>query len=105
MLQHIAMVDFSVLTYSGTGKSASGMAGTFKSTSGWTDGKYYALMNGIAVGTIIRVTGTNGKTIYAKVLGQLPEMKESNGLAGSDQQCCICRTRSRRRKISCRRKY
>jgi LysM domain len=66
--------------YAGGGKSASGQAGTFKSTSGWTDGKYYALMNGTAVGTIIRVSGANGKTIYAKVLGQLPEMKESNGL-------------------------
>jgi hypothetical protein len=67
--------DFTAL-----GKSASGVAGTFKSTSGWSDGKYYALMNGIPVGTIIRVSGSNGKTIYAKVLGQLPEMKESSGL-------------------------
>jgi hypothetical protein len=66
--------------YTGGGKSANGQAGTFKSTSGWTDGKYYALMNSAAVGTIIRVSGMNGKTIYAKVLGQLPEMKESNGL-------------------------
>jgi hypothetical protein len=66
--------------YTGIGKSASGTAGTFKSTSGWSDGKYYALMNGIPVGTIIRVSGNNGKTIYAKVLGQLPDMKESNGL-------------------------
>jgi hypothetical protein len=71
---------FFSIDYAGSGKSASGMASTFKSTSGWTDGKYYALMNGIAVGTIIRVSGANGKTIYAKVLGQLPEMKESNGL-------------------------
>ncbi len=71
---------FFSIDYAGSGKSASGLAGTFKSTSGWTDGKYYALMNGIAVGTIIRVSGTNGKTIYAKVLGQLPDMKESNGL-------------------------
>jgi hypothetical protein len=71
---------FFSVDYAGTGKSASGVAGTFKSTSGWTDGKYYALMNGIAVGSIIRVSGLNGKTIYAKVLGQLPEMKESNGL-------------------------
>jgi hypothetical protein len=71
---------FFSIDYTGSGKSASGVASTFKSTSGWTDGKYYALMNGIAVGTIIRVSGTNGKTIYAKVLGQLPEMKESNGL-------------------------
>ncbi len=38
------------------------------------------LNESIAVGTIIRVSGLNGKTIYAKVLGQLPEMKESNGL-------------------------
>ena len=71
---------FFSIDYSGSGKSASGVAGTFKSTSGWTDGKYYALMNGIPVGSIIRVSGLNGKTIYAKVLGQLPEMKESNGL-------------------------
>jgi LysM repeat protein len=71
---------FFSIDFVASGKSVSGQAGTFKSTSGWTDGKYYALMNGVAVGTIIRVTGTNGKAIYAKVLGQLPDMKESNGL-------------------------
>jgi hypothetical protein len=71
---------FFSIDYTGAGKSASGMAGTFKSTSGWTDGKYYALMNGVTVGSIIRVTATNGKTVYAKVLGQLPDMKESTGL-------------------------
>ena len=66
--------------YAGGSKSASGIAGTFKSTSGWSDGKYYVLMNGVSVGTIVRVAGANGKAIYAKVLGQLPEMKESAGL-------------------------
>src|SRR5579872_2649291 len=67
--------------YSDGGKSTTGMAGIFKSTSGWQDGKYYALMNNIAVGTIVRVTDpATGKIIYAKVLGQLPDMKESNGL-------------------------
>jgi LysM domain len=71
---------FFSIDYAGSGKISNGQAGTFKSTSGWTDGKYYALMNGVPVGTIIRVSGTNGKTIYAKVLGQLPDMKESNGL-------------------------
>lgn len=71
---------FFSIDYTGSGKSATGMAGTFKSTSGWTDGKYYALMNGITVGSIIRITATNGKTVYAKVLGQLPDMKESAGL-------------------------
>lgn len=70
---------FGVSYMGNSNKSLSGQAGTFKSTSGWTDGKYYALMNGVAVGTIIRVS-SNGKTVYAKVLGQLPEMKESNGL-------------------------
>jgi len=71
---------FFSIDFTGAGKSVTGMAGTFKSTSGWTDGKYYALMNGITVGSIIRVTATNGKTIYSKVLGQLPDMKESAGL-------------------------
>lgn len=67
--------------YYASGKAATGNAGVFKSTSGWSDGKYYALMNGVPVGTIIRVnfTSTN-KTIFAKVLGQLPEMRESTGL-------------------------
>jgi len=68
--------------YGEAGKSASGLAGTFKSTSGWQDGKYYALMNNTPVGTIVRVDDpSTGKTIYAKVLGQLPDMKESAGLA------------------------
>jgi LysM repeat protein len=67
--------------FSDGGKSAEGAAGTFKSSSGWQDGKYYALMNNVPVGTIVRVTvSTSGKIIYAKVLGQLPDMKESLGL-------------------------
>jgi LysM repeat protein len=64
-----------------SGKSSSGSAGIFKSTSGWQDGKYYALMNNVAVGVIVKVTNpANDKTVFAKVLGQLPEMKESAGL-------------------------
>lgn len=63
------------------GRSATGQAGVFKSTSGWQDGKYYALMNNATVGTIVRITDpATGKSIYAKILGQLPEMKESAGL-------------------------
>jgi LysM repeat protein len=71
---------FFSIDFTASGKTASGQAGIFKSTSGWSDGKYYALMNGVPVGTIIRVVGANGKSIYAKVLGQLPDMKESVGL-------------------------
>jgi hypothetical protein len=68
--------------FGGTGKTAGGQAGIFKSTSGWQDGKYYALMNNVAVGTIVKVSdATTGKTVYAKILGQLPDMKESTNLA------------------------
>jgi hypothetical protein len=67
--------------FGGTGKTAGGQAGVFKSTSGWQDGKYYALMNNVAVGTIVKVSdATTGKTVYAKILGQLPDMKESANL-------------------------
>ncbi len=67
--------------YNDGGKTTSGITGLFKSTSGWKDGKYYALISNVPVGTIIRVTfPQTGKTIYGKVLGELPEMKESAGL-------------------------
>ena len=67
--------------YEESGKSLSGAAGVFKSTSGWSDGKYYALVNNVAVGTIVRVNNpVSGKAVFAKVLGSLPEMKESLGL-------------------------
>jgi hypothetical protein len=63
------------------GHSASGPAGVFKSTSGWQDGKYYALMNNATVGAIVKITDpASGKSVYAKILGQLPDMKESAGL-------------------------
>jgi LysM repeat protein len=68
--------------YGSAGRNATGMAGIFKSTSGWQDGKYYALMNNVPVGTIIKVDHpVTRRSVYAKVLGQLPEMKESSGLA------------------------
>jgi LysM repeat protein len=67
--------------YSGKGKSTAGNAGIFRSTSGWKDGKYYALMNDVPVGTIVKITYTStNKSVFAKVLGQLPDMRESVGL-------------------------
>ncbi len=67
--------------YAETGKTNTGNAGVFRSTSGWKDGKYYALMNNVPVGTIVKITFTSTqRSVYAKVLGQLPEMKESIGL-------------------------
>ena len=67
--------------YQPESKKLSGQAATFKSTSGWQDRKYYALMNNVPVGTIVQITSpSTNKTVYAKVLGQLPDMKESTGL-------------------------
>jgi hypothetical protein len=67
--------------FTDAGRTATGMAGVFKSTSGWQDGKYYALMNNVPVGTIVKVmVAATSKSVYAKVLGQLPDMKESAGL-------------------------
>lgn len=68
--------------YDENGKNRTGFSGIFKSTSGWNDGKYYALMNNVTVGTIVKVNyPSTNKIIYAKVLGELPDMKESAGLS------------------------
>lgn len=67
--------------YNDGNNKISGLAGTFKSTSGWNDGKYYVLVNNIPVGTIVKIiVPATQKNVYAKVLGQLPDMKESEGL-------------------------
>jgi hypothetical protein len=51
----------------------------FKSNAG--AGKYYALHNSAARGTIIKVTNPlNGRSIYAKVLEAIPQMKQNAGL-------------------------
>jgi LysM repeat protein len=58
-----------------------GVAGVFKSTSGWKDGKYYVLMNKVTPGTIVKITSvSNSRTVYAKVLGEIPPGKENEGL-------------------------
>lgn len=67
--------------YNGGGKEEKGTAGVFKSTSGWEDGKYYCLHNGASAGTIVKITNnSNGKTIYAKVLDVMPDLKDNNSL-------------------------
>ena len=58
-----------------------GSAGIFKSTSGWSDSKYYCLHNTAAAGTIIKITNkATGKYIYAKVLDVIPDIKQNEGL-------------------------
>jgi len=50
----------------------------FKSNAG--AGKYYALHNTASRGTIIKVTNPlNGRSIYAKVLEAIPQMKQNAG--------------------------
>lgn len=58
-----------------------GDAGVFKSTSGWSDSKYYCLHSSSSPGTIIKVTNpANGKFIFAKVLDNIPDIKQNEGL-------------------------
>ena len=60
---------------------AAGSAGVFKSTSGWTDNKYYCLHSNAAPGTIIKITNpANGKFVFAKVLDNIPDIKQNEGL-------------------------
>ena len=73
--------DFDLQVRSGALASEIGVAGLFRSTSGWNDGKYYCLHNGSTPGTIVKITNTvSGKTIYAKVLDQIPAIKQNTGL-------------------------
>ena len=59
----------------------SGAGGVFKSTSGWEDGKYYCLHNTAPAGTVIKITNTaTGRSVYAKVLDLIPDIKQNNGL-------------------------
>ena len=58
-----------------------GMAAIFKSTSGFTDKKYYCLHNRAATGSVIKITNpANGKFVYAKVLDLVPDIKQNTGM-------------------------
>ena len=53
----------------------------FKTTSGWEDGKYYLLINGVEPGTIVKITNpSNSKTVYAKVLYSMEKIRENQGV-------------------------
>lgn len=60
----------------------SGSGGTFKSTSGWQDGKYYCFYNNAAPGSVLKVTdNASGKSVYAKVLDVIPDIRQNSGLS------------------------
>jgi LysM repeat protein len=55
-------------------------AGIFKTSSGWQDAKYYALIDNVEPGTIVRIINpTNNKSIYAKVLGEMSGIRQNQG--------------------------
>lgn len=58
----------------------SGDAATFKTISGWTDRKFYVLIDDVAPKTIVRITGSDNKSICAMVLGPLQETRGGAGL-------------------------
>jgi LysM repeat protein len=56
-------------------------AGIFKTASGWSDGKYYLLIDNVSPGTIVKISNpTNNKIIYAKVLGEMAGIRQNSGL-------------------------
>ncbi len=63
------------------GISKTGTAAVFKSTSGWDDAKYYVLMSSAEPGTIIKIANVaTGKAVYAKILGELPAIKQNENM-------------------------
>jgi LysM repeat protein len=71
----------SIFENSGEPVKEAGAANVFKSSSGWSDGKYYCLHNNAQPGAILKITSNaTGKTIYAKVLDVVPDIKQNNGL-------------------------
>ena len=55
-------------------------AGIFKTASGWQDAKYYALMDNVDPGTIIKIENpNNNKAIYAKVLDKVSGIRQNDG--------------------------
>ncbi|MBC7534947.1 MAG: LysM peptidoglycan-binding domain-containing protein [Ferruginibacter sp.] len=58
-----------------------GTAAIFKSTSGWEDGKYYCLHNTAPAGSFIKITNrSTQKSVYAKVLDIIPDLKQNTGI-------------------------
>jgi len=58
-----------------------GAAASFKSTSGWDDGRYYCLHNNAPVGSVIKITNkVNQKSAYAKVLDGIPDLDANKNI-------------------------
>ncbi len=65
---------FATKAKASTFQTLEGTAAVFKSMSGWDDKKFYVLTNLLPIGTIVRITTPDLKSICAKVINALPEM-------------------------------
>lgn len=77
-----------------------GTAAVFKSVSGWEDKKFYILTNDIPVGTLVRITTPDFKSICAKVISALPDMGNSIQYRLNDAAAAILGMTSKTFKIS-----
>lgn len=91
---NVSSVTNDVTNYSGEGffaaqfkerknknaQNISGISKTFKTASGWTDGKFYILANNIEPGSIVKITTDNGTSVYAKVLWNMGDLKDNAGI-------------------------
>jgi hypothetical protein len=83
------------LSYSGEGSFApeflqapegfikkTGKASSFKSESGWTDGRFYVLNSQLKTGLVVKISNPiTGIYLFAKVVGPLPDIKQNLGLS------------------------
>ena len=70
-------------------QTLAGTASVFKSISGWQDKKFYILTNEIPIGTIVKITTPDFKTICGKVINALPEVGNSIQYRLSDAAAAI----------------
>jgi hypothetical protein len=77
-----------------------GTASVFKSLSGWDDKKFYVLTNELPVGTIVRVTTSDLKSICAKVINVLPEVGSAIQYRLNDAAVAILGITSKTFKVS-----
>jgi len=77
-----------------------GTASVFKSVSGWEDKKFYILTNQLPIGTIVRITTADFKSICAKVISSLPDVSNSIQYRLSDAAAAILGITNKTFKIS-----
>jgi hypothetical protein len=59
-----------------------GKASSFKSESGWSDGRFYVLNSSLKAGLVVKISNpSTGVFVYAKVVGPLPDIKQNHGLS------------------------